>query len=73
MSLAGLILYRRAREAVNRLTRLHEMKKRGVVPCSLFLDQILQLAQRDVQTMSGSRFNHGKHAQKKLTQSLEMV
>ncbi|XP_070563534.1 rapamycin-insensitive companion of mTOR-like isoform X2 [Ptychodera flava] len=32
----------RASAAVSRLSRYHEMKKRGPVPCSLFLDQILK-------------------------------
>ncbi|XP_077980982.1 rapamycin-insensitive companion of mTOR-like [Glandiceps talaboti] len=32
----------RASIAISRLNRYHEMKKRGPVPCSLFLDQILK-------------------------------
>ncbi|KAJ8305360.1 hypothetical protein KUTeg_015905 [Tegillarca granosa] len=32
----------RAREAVYYLDRLHTLRKRGLVPCSLFLDQLIQ-------------------------------
>ncbi|XP_014664645.1 PREDICTED: rapamycin-insensitive companion of mTOR-like [Priapulus caudatus] len=61
----------RAREVVGYLKRLHDVKKRGVVPCSLYLDQILQLAPRALQTSSGSRFNPGHLAQTRLAQTLE--
>lgn len=34
--------FSQAREAIYNLERLHSMKKRGPVPCSLYLDQLIQ-------------------------------
>jgi hypothetical protein len=32
----------RARQTITYLNRLHTMKKRGPIPCSLYLDRIVQ-------------------------------
>ncbi len=47
-------MFSRAKMAVTCLRRHHAIKKRGPVPCSLFLDQILQRAGSDLGPSSAS-------------------
>ncbi len=62
------LLHSRASAAVTNLDRLHEMKKRGPVPCSLFLNQILSGSET---FMSDKK--HDKIPKDKLTQYLGKV
>ncbi|XP_002741655.1 rapamycin-insensitive companion of mTOR-like [Saccoglossus kowalevskii] len=51
----------RASIAVNRLNRFHEMKKRGPVPSSLFLDQIMKYTrEHKIDTQLTERLSHEK-------------